>query len=110
MSRPVRDTPLDTPLDTPFGAAAEARRDVEQAKGIIRLALDLGDDEAFEVLRHYSHVTRTPVRELAARLVRHAQTTSVPHERLAPLLDALEEAASRVRAARSRTAAIHADS
>ena len=114
MSRPDDATPLE-----PFAAAqvlrslratAEGHRDVQQAKGIIRLALDLGDDEAFEVLRHYSYATNTPVRELAARLVRHAQTTSVPHERLSPLLDALEEAASRARPARSRAVAIRPDS
>ncbi|GAA1738881.1 PAS and ANTAR domain-containing protein [Isoptericola hypogeus] len=78
-------------------AAAASRRDIEQAKGVIRMALDVGDEEAFEVLRHYSNITNIPVRELAARLVEHARGTSLPHERLAPLLDALEDATGRVR-------------
>ncbi|MCA5893996.1 PAS domain-containing protein [Isoptericola sp. NEAU-Y5] len=83
--------------DDSIRAAAQSRSTIEQAKGIIRLALNIGGDEAFEVLRHYSNVTNVRVRELAAALVEQAQGTSEPHERLAPLLDALQDATHRVR-------------
>lgn len=56
-------------------AAARSRRDVEQAKAIVAMLLDVDDDVAFGVLRHESDVTNTPVRELSQDLVARARET-----------------------------------
>ncbi|RPF21700.1 PAS and ANTAR domain-containing protein [Myceligenerans xiligouense] len=56
-------------------AAARSRRDIEQAKAIVAMLLDVDDDVAFGVLRHESNITNTPVRELAQDLVTRARET-----------------------------------
>ncbi|MBO0608996.1 PAS and ANTAR domain-containing protein [Myceligenerans salitolerans] len=61
--------------DESIRAAARSRRDVEQAKAIVAMLLDVDDDVAFGVLRHESDVTNTPVRELSQDLVARARET-----------------------------------
>lgn len=50
-------------------AADESRSAIEQAKGVLMAAFEIGPDEAFEVLRRRSNDANVPVRELARRLV-----------------------------------------
>ncbi|MCK0116490.1 ANTAR domain-containing protein [Isoptericola sp. CG 20/1183] len=56
--------------DSSIRAAARSRRDIEQAKLLVTLALEVDDDEAFSVLRHHSNTTNVPLRALSQRLVR----------------------------------------
>jgi hypothetical protein len=51
-------------------AAAQTRGTIEQAKGMIMLAVGVGADEAFALLRRTSNDRNVPVRTLAALVVR----------------------------------------
>jgi len=50
---------------------------IEQAKGIMMAQTQCGPDEAFDLLRQASQRSNVPVRELAARVVRGAQASSL---------------------------------
>ncbi|ANC29900.1 PAS and ANTAR domain-containing protein [Isoptericola dokdonensis] len=58
--------------DVEIEAAARSRRDIEQAKAVLALVLDLDDDEAFALLRQHSNHANVAVRELALRVLRYA--------------------------------------
>jgi len=55
--------------------AMRSRAVIEQAKGMLMLALGLGDAEAFDLLREHSQRRNVKVRELAERLVAAAAPT-----------------------------------
>lgn len=61
--------------DASLRDAVRSRRDIEQAKAIVALLLDVDDDVAFGVLRNESEVRNTPLRELSRDLVARARTT-----------------------------------
>lgn len=72
--------------DDSIRAAARSRRDIEQAKLLVSLALGVDDDEAFALLRRRSNDTNVPVRVLADQLVQHARATSRPDRPFDPSL------------------------
>jgi ANTAR domain/PAS fold len=56
-------------LDEALPKVIEARADIEQAKGALRLVYGISDEQAFSLLRWRSQQTNTKVRALAAQLV-----------------------------------------
>lgn len=65
----------DERADASVRAAAQSRRDIEQAKAVVSLLRGVDDDEAFAVLRQRSNDTNVPVRVLAQRLMELARRT-----------------------------------
>jgi hypothetical protein len=65
----------DERADSSIRAAARSRRDIEQAKLLVTLALEVDDDEAFSVLRHHSNTTNVPLRTLSQRLVHEVRSS-----------------------------------
>ena len=54
--------------------ALESRIVIEQAKGVLAERFHLEPDQAFDVLRRSARSNRTPLRDLAARVVSSEQT------------------------------------
>jgi hypothetical protein len=59
--------------DAEIRTAARSRRDIEQAKAVISLVLDVDDDDAFAVLREYSNRSNVAVRELSRRVLERSR-------------------------------------
>ncbi|MBE1875030.1 PAS and ANTAR domain-containing protein [Myceligenerans pegani] len=59
--------------DASVRAVARGRRDIEQAKGVVAMLLDVDDDVAFGVLRNESEVTGVSVQEVSQDLVARAR-------------------------------------
>jgi GAF domain-containing protein len=49
--------------------ALSSRTMIEQAKGAVARAFDVGIDEAFELLRHYARAHRTPLTDVAQEML-----------------------------------------
>ncbi|GAA1993523.1 hypothetical protein GCM10009718_34050 [Isoptericola halotolerans] len=64
--------------DASIRAAASSRRDIEQAKILVRLALEVDDDEAFSVLRRSSNHSNVPLRTLSQHVVREVDSSASP--------------------------------
>lgn len=64
MEEKRRDT-----LDEALPRVVEARAEIEQAKGALRVVYGISDEEAFELLRWRSQQTNTKLRTLAAQLL-----------------------------------------
>lgn len=64
--------------DASIRAAARSRRDIEQAKFLVGMALEVDDDEAFSILRRGSNNSNVPVRTLSKRLVDEIRSTTTP--------------------------------
>jgi PAS domain S-box-containing protein len=84
-----------------LAAVTVSRGEIEQAKGIIMVTLDVSADQAFELLRWQSVNTNVKVRAVAARVIEElADPTDdrrSPRQRLAALLHAARGGPSLVR-------------
>jgi hypothetical protein len=72
--------------DASIQASARHRADIEQAKAVVAVLLDLDDDLAFDVLRRRSNRTNVPLRLLARDLVHDARAAARHGELTAPWL------------------------
>lgn len=61
-----------------MGAAMMSRAEIEQAKGILMAAHQVGADEAFDLLRQRSQVTNTKLRAVAEEFVHRASHPDAP--------------------------------
>lgn len=63
-------------LDNTLPKVVEARAEIEQAKGALRLVYGINDEQAFNLLRWRSQNTNAKVRDLATQLVAELDTVS----------------------------------
>jgi hypothetical protein len=76
-------------LDEALPKVIEARAEIEQAKGALRLVYGINDEQAFDLLRWRSQESNTKLRALATQLVAELESVTAVTAALRPEFDHL---------------------